>query len=127
MLKDKLKALRLNADLTQSELAKEVELPQSCISLWEKGSREPNLIGIKKLAEFFNVTTDYLLDLTNEQKNETEKVKSIGLTEEEKKLLEMYQQLSPDRKKDIFTLMKTFAQIENTDYKRSTKAKGEKS
>ncbi len=118
MLKDKLKALRLNADLTQSELAKEVELPQSCISLWEKGSREPNLIGIKKLAEFFNVTTDYLLDLTNEQKNETEKVESIGITQDEQYLLDLYRSMDAEHKEMTVTTAELYKRNSATEHTR---------
>lgn len=123
MLKDKLKALRLNADLTQSELAKEVELPQSCISLWEKGSREPNLIGIKKLAEFFNVTTDYLLDLTNEQKNETEKVESIGITQDEQYLLDLYRSMDAEHKEMTVTTAELYKRNSATEHTRKNFSK----
>lgn len=116
MLKDKLKALRLKADLTQSELAKEVELPQSCISLWEKGSREPNLSGIKKLAEFFNVTTDYLLDLTNEQKEDIIKISTKMLTKDEEYLLDLYRSMDTEHKEMTVTtaeLYKRNSTVEN--------------
>ena len=36
-------------------------MSQQAISAYEKGSREPDIDTIKKIAEYFNVSTDYLL------------------------------------------------------------------
>ena len=43
------------------ELGKRMNLAESTISLYENGQREPDLSTLQKLAEFFNVTVDYLM------------------------------------------------------------------
>ena len=56
-----LKELRLERQLTQSELADLLIVNQRTISSWETGIREPDYEMLVKIAKFFDVTTDYLL------------------------------------------------------------------
>ena len=63
---ERLKLLRMGKQLTQVQLAKETELSQSGIALWENGERIPSAQVLLTLAEYFNVTTDYLLGRTDE-------------------------------------------------------------
>ena len=63
MIKDMIKELRLERNLTQPQLAKMVGVAKSTISYWENGINEPKASYIIKLAEVFGVTTDYLLGL----------------------------------------------------------------
>lgn len=56
-----LKELRLERQLTQSELAGLLIINQRTISSWETGIREPDFEMLVKLAKLFDVTTDYLL------------------------------------------------------------------
>lgn len=69
MFKDKLAELRKARGLTQQELAKYTELNRTRISNYELGIREPNLSIQLKLADFFNVTLDYLMDRENNSNN----------------------------------------------------------
>ena len=62
MLKEKLRYLRKHQELSQAEVAKNLNVMQSTYSNYEQGIREPDISTIKKLANFFNVTTDYLLE-----------------------------------------------------------------
>ncbi|EOS7908187.1 helix-turn-helix domain-containing protein [Enterococcus hirae] len=61
MLKDKIKELRKQHGWTQAELAKKLSVSQQTIGSWEVGRAEPNSDALTKLAQLFNVTTDYLL------------------------------------------------------------------
>ncbi len=47
--------------ISQSKLAKEIGVSQKAIDFWERAVNEPKASYIIKLAEFFGVTTDYLL------------------------------------------------------------------
>jgi len=47
--------------LTQLELAKEIAIARPTITNWERGIREPSFDTLIKLAEFFDVSADYLL------------------------------------------------------------------
>ena len=55
-----LKSLRLDDSLTQKELGKKLGLSGSAISMYERGEREPELEVLEIIADFFNVTIDYL-------------------------------------------------------------------
>ncbi len=59
----KIKASRLKLKITQAELALKISIPQSTISKWENGKREPGINQLITLAKFFKCTTDYLLGL----------------------------------------------------------------
>lgn len=65
---ERLKALREDKDLTQTELAKAVNVTQRNISFYETGTNEPDIKTIIALAKFFNVTTDYILGLSDKRK-----------------------------------------------------------
>ena len=65
MFQERLKTLRLEAKLTQKELAEKLEIGQNTYSYWEKGIRKPVGENLNKLANFFNVSTDYLLGNSN--------------------------------------------------------------
>lgn len=58
---EKLRTLRLQQDMTQAALARELHLQRAHINNLEVGRRAPSLEVILHIAEFFNVTTDYLL------------------------------------------------------------------
>lgn len=62
---ERLTELRLEKGLKQSELAKILNSRQQTISSWEHGDREPDFDFLIIIAKFFNVTTDYLLGLTD--------------------------------------------------------------
>ena len=62
---ERLRALREDRDLTQTELAKAVKVTQRNISFYETGKNEPDIKTIIALAEFFNVSIDYLLGRSN--------------------------------------------------------------
>lgn len=59
------KELREERKLSQLQIGKELGYTQVCISRWESGDRMPNANDIIAVAIFFNVTTDYLLGLTD--------------------------------------------------------------
>ncbi len=61
LLNKRLKDLRIKNKLSQSELAKNVNISQPAINYWELGKRTPNANAIITLANYFGVTTDYLL------------------------------------------------------------------
>lgn len=58
----KLKNLREHQELSQKELCAKLGLPGSTYSRYECGETQPNLTVLKTIANFFDVTVDYLLD-----------------------------------------------------------------
>lgn len=53
--------LRRDAGLTQAELARRIHTSASAVGMYEQGRREPSLGLLVRLAQEFEVTTDYLL------------------------------------------------------------------
>ena len=62
---ERLKELRREKNLLQSELAKDLHVCKSAISGWEIGRNQPNYDLLIEIAEYFEVTIDYLLGKTN--------------------------------------------------------------
>ena len=61
MIGDIIKELRLDKNLSQDGLAKIIGVSQKAIDYWERGVNEPKASYIIKLADFFEVSADYLL------------------------------------------------------------------
>lgn len=53
--------LRKNKNLSQAELAKIINIGTNTLGMYETGKREPNNEMLSRIADYFNVTTDYLL------------------------------------------------------------------
>lgn len=64
----RIRELREDHDLTQRDLAKELNMPQPQYWRYEQGYREIPVDTLIKLAEFYDVTTDYILGLEKKQK-----------------------------------------------------------
>ena len=62
---NRLKELRLENNLKQSELAKGLGVSQAAVARWEANLQIPNIEIAYKVAKYFNVSTDYLLSLTD--------------------------------------------------------------
>ena len=59
-LKDRIKILRKERHLAQTQIAKALGIDQSTVSYWEKGRQEPNTIQRKKLCQFLGITQSKL-------------------------------------------------------------------
>ena len=62
---ERLKNLRKSNNLTMKELGKCLNVAESTISLYESGQRQPDYETLKKIANLFNVSIDYLLGREN--------------------------------------------------------------
>ena len=78
MLNTRIKELRKSVGWTQRELATRMNVSQQTIGSWEVGRAEPNTEALKKLAELFGVTVDYLIN------GDTQKKRYFELREKEK-------------------------------------------
>lgn len=103
---NRIKQLREEKGLKQEELAKVLSVAPSTIGMYERDEREPNDSITLKIAEYFGVSTDYLLGKTN-IKNIEDEFKTIyskeieGLTEEEiKEALEFYKIVKNNKNKE---------------------------
>ena len=65
MFAQRLKAIRNKKGLTQIQFAEKFNISSGTIAMWETGKRAPEKDTIIKLAQFFDVSTDYLLGNDN--------------------------------------------------------------
>lgn len=67
MFGEKLQELRTSKNLSQTQLAKILNLDKSTICGYEKNVRLPSLDTLKSISRFFHVTTDFLLEIEHER------------------------------------------------------------
>lgn len=58
---NRLKELRIKENLSQADFAKEIGIPQSIIAKYEKNQIKVTVERLIKIADFFDVTLDYLV------------------------------------------------------------------
>ena len=75
--KNRIRDLREDLDLRQIDVARETGIDQKTLSNYETGKTNPDSYSIIKLAEFFNVTTDYLLGYSDSSIKNNEDIKKI--------------------------------------------------
>ena len=61
----RLKEIRKSKGLSQIKLAMELNTSQNTISRYENGEREPGIGELIKIADYFNISVDYLLERTD--------------------------------------------------------------
>jgi len=109
----RLKELREQKNLTQAQLSKFLNLSASTIGMYEQGRRFPDENLLKHISQYFNVSIDYLLGLTNIpntvddyiQKSNTN---SYHINDDEQTLIKKYRQLKAEDKQIIDTMLERF-------------------
>lgn len=93
----RLNELREERNLTQDDIAKAINTSRTNIGRWEKGLNEPASSYIIKLADFFEVSTDYLLGRSDDLgviSISSQKEKTAELSPDELHLLEVFRGLN---------------------------------
>ncbi|MBR2735111.1 MAG: helix-turn-helix transcriptional regulator [Clostridia bacterium] len=78
MIGDKIKKLRKSQNFTQSAVARKLGITRSSVNTWEMGISVPSTQYIVELAMLFNVSSDYLLDISRNAS-----INVTGLSEKE--------------------------------------------
>ena len=92
----RLKYLRMQDKLTQTELGNALEIAKSTISMYESGKREPDFETIEKFADYFNV--DMATFFPSGEIEKTADPKVDGLSPLEARLMELVRRLTDDQK-----------------------------
>lgn len=82
MVADRIKALREQKGITQTDLARQLGITRSSVNAWELGISVPSTQYIVELAHLFRVSTDYLLCVDN-----SATISVAGLTEKDIQLV----------------------------------------
>ena len=97
MLSKTLKDLRKRKDITQADLADILGITQQAVARWERDKSEPDIKTLKQLAEYFSVSTDYLLG---------SKTKDLRIfSDDEKQLVNGYRTLDNAKKQTLFNML----------------------
>lgn len=100
-LGDRVRKLREGRNMTQTELSEILGMKTyTTVSKWEKNENFPKGKDLKKLAEIFNVTSDYLLGLTDD------KLKKITTQNEKTEIISIYDQLEEPRQEKVLNYAK---------------------
>ena len=94
-INERLKYLRKESGLTQTELSKNLKIGQTTIAAYENGTHDPQIFSLLAYAEFFGCTVDYLLGREEDYVN-TPITANQSLTKNEKLLLEIYRSLTEE-------------------------------
>ena len=65
MVANSLKDLRKSRCLSQRDVARMLNVTQQAIASWENGRTEPSNMALVEIADYFNVSVDYLLGRTD--------------------------------------------------------------
>lgn len=93
---EQLKSLMAQHEVSAYRISKETGIPQSMIGRWKQGLQTPTVEKIQILANYFDVSVDYLLGNTEQQKNKPtvhEDDELISKIESNPLLKELYQKL----------------------------------
>lgn len=110
MFSDILRSLRKDhGNISQAALAEELQVSQQAVGRWEKDLNMPDYDILKRLAIFFHVSTDYLLEMPG--------IKGVKetLSADEQELLDGYRTLDIWGKNSLLSLMHNeLARVEAT-------------
>ena len=107
MFSVRLKELREKAGYSQYSFADAFNISQSTIGNWEAGTREPKFATMIRLADFFNVSVDYLLGRTDEM-NPSHKISNSDNKELDQKFLKLLsdiESLPPSQQEKFMNMM----------------------
>ena len=119
----RLKSLRKNMQLTGEEFGVKMNVSKPTVSLWESDKRTPNAEMLQKIANFFDVSVDYLLIGNPNTKNDSyyydtevaEIAEQIKNDPELRILLDAKRNLSKQDMKAIINITKSLLQRERGD------------
>ena len=75
MFCDRLKQIRKTENVTQEDLGKYLDVGATTISNWENNVSQPSIEQIVKIAKYFNVSTDYLMGIIEDDVPKIEKLR----------------------------------------------------
>lgn len=99
MLAKRLRELREENEYTQKDIADKIGLTKSAYGYYERGKSVPDAQTLVQLSKIFDVTTDYLLGLSDDKKPIED------LTEKQKQALRLADQLSDEEFDNIIRLV----------------------
>ena len=98
---EKLHMLIDEREITQKKLALDLQIPASTLGGYVQGTSEPDFDTLKKFARYFNVSSDYLLDIHD----------NLTRNRREEELLRIFRTLTPEQQELYLEQGKVFIRI----------------
>ena len=122
-MESRIKSLREKRGLIQELLAAELGITQQMLSRYERDTSIIKVDVLKRLAGYFNVTTDYLLGLSDVKRDLTGQIRINETIDEYYDLIEVYKKLDKYDQEMIWTMIQAIRKI---DEKRKREEKDDK-
>lgn len=107
-MESRIKQLREKRGLIQEILAVELGITQQMLSKYERDVTLIKVDILKKIAAYFNVTTDYLLGVSDVKRDLNGQMKMNEVLDEYYDLVEVYKELDPCDQEMIWSIICTF-------------------
>lgn len=65
MFYERIKELRMSLGINQVQFARKLSVTKQCVSNWENANLQPSIDMLRRIAETFSVSTDYLLGISD--------------------------------------------------------------
>ncbi len=95
-------------NVTAYRIGQDTGISNRLITYWRKGEKMPGADNLKKIADYFSVTTDYLLG--GKEKAPTPVSESEPSDPDKTLLLEKFMELSPENRTKLIELARLFAE-----------------
>lgn len=92
--------------VTPYKIGKETGIATSTLSDWKNGKSTPKQDKLKLIADYFNVSVDYLM---TGKEAEQKEYPTMEWSEEHFELIELYDLLKKEQKSAVLTLLRSFA------------------
>ena len=109
-LKEILKELRNEKNMSQAELAEELSCGLSTVASWETGNRFPRKQYMEQIADIFNVDIDYLYGRTDLRQSihfDNDGNMMVHLSEKEYRMIKAYRQADSIDKEMVLRILKS--------------------
>ena len=110
-MESRIKQLREKRGLIQEILAAELGITQQMLSKYERDVTLIKVNILKKIATYFNVTTDYLLGVSDVKRDLQRQMKMNETLDEYYDLIEIYKDLDSYDKEMIWSIMQTVKKV----------------
>ena len=97
---NRIKQLRLEKNILQSELANILKVRQNTVSSWETGRNEPDQQALFAMSKYFGVSIDYILGNSNLKKEPTQE-EWDSLTDMQKEIIALMGSMSKEQQRDL--------------------------
>lgn len=104
-MKSRIKELRKKRGLMQQRLASELGITQQMLSRYERDVTLIKVDVLKKIAKYFNVTTDYLLGISDVKRDLQRQMNMNETLDEYYDLVEVYKELDPYDQEMIWSII----------------------